>query len=295
MSADPRRRGLGRGLGALLGRESFDEGLIRDIPLHEIRPGRYQPRSEIGEEDIADLKASIQDRGLLQPVVVRPLEDGYELVAGERRWRAARSVGMQLIPAVVRHLTDQEALEIALLENLQREDLRPMDKARAYHRLSEEFGMTQEQIAARLRKSQASIANTLRLLQLPDEIQGSLEKGRITEGHARALLGLPQPQAIREVCRDVERRGLSVRQTEALVRRWSFPRGTHRRPGLPADPNLLAVQEDLSKAFQTKVTIRPGRRRGQIEIEYYSPEDLDRLVTLLLSMTEDERSPVTGT
>lgn len=291
MSADPRRRGLGRGLGALLGREAFDEGLIRDLPVHEIRPGRFQPRSAIDEEDIADLKASIEDRGVLQPIVVRPVEDGYELVAGERRWRAARAVGLHLVPAVVRHLSDQESLEIALLENLQREDLRPMEKARAYRRLHDEFGMTQEQIAARLRKSQASVANTLRLLQLPDEVQESLERVRITEGHARALLGLPHPQAARDVCREIERRGLSVRQTEALVRRWNISRGIRRRSGLPPDPNVAAVQEDLSRAFQTKVAIRLGRRRGQILIEFYSPADLDRLVTLLLSTAEAERSP----
>ncbi len=291
MSADPRRRGLGRGLGALLGREAFDEGLIRDLPLHEIRPGRYQPRGEISDEDIADLRESIRDRGLLQPIVVRPVEDGYELVAGERRLRAAKAVGLQLVPAVVRHLSDQESLEIALLENLQREDLRPMEKARAYHRLHVEFGMTQEQIAARLRKSQASVANTLRLLQLPEEVQDSLDKVRITEGHARALLGLSHPQAVRELCGDIERRGLSVRQTEALVRRWSISRGMRRRPGALPDPNILAVQEDLSRLLQTKVTIRSWRRRGQILIDFYSPDDLERLVAALLTAAEGDKSP----
>lgn len=291
MPADPKRRGLGRGLGALLGREAFDDGLIRDVPLSEIRPSRYQPRSEISEEDIADLRASIQDRGLLQPIVVRPVDSGYEVVAGERRWRAAKAVGLQLVPAVIRHLSDQESLEVALLENLQREDLRPLEKARAYRRLHEEFGMTQEQIAARLRKSQASIANTLRLLQLPEDIQDSLEKVRITEGHARALLGLPNPQTVRELCREIERRGLSVRQTEALVRRWSISRGLRRRSGVLLDPNLLAVQEDLSRVFQTKVFIRHGRRRGQILIDFYSPEDLDRIVAILLTTTEREKSP----
>ncbi|MGH2453500.1 MAG: ParB/RepB/Spo0J family partition protein [bacterium] len=289
-SADSRKRGLGRGLGALLGREAFDEGLIRDLPLHEIRPGRYQPRSEISDEDIADLRASIQDRGVLQPIVVRPVDDGYELVAGERRWRAAKAVGLQVVPAVVRHLSDQESLEIALLENLQREDLRPMEKARAYRRLHEEFAMTQEQIAARLRKSQASVANTLRLLQLPDEVQDSVEKARITEGHARALLGLPHPQAVRDVGREIERRALSVRQTEAMVRRWNISRGIRRRSGVLIDPNLLAVQEDLCRVLQTRVTIRSGRRRGQIRIDFYSPGDLDRLAAALLSTAEGAKS-----
>ncbi len=289
-SADPRKRGLGRGLGALLGRDTFDEGMIRDLPLHEIRLGRFQPRGEISEEDITDLRASIQDRGVLQPIVVRPVDDGYELVAGERRLRAAKAVGLQLVPAVVRHLSDQESLEIALLENLQREDLRPLEKARAYLRLQEEFGMTQEQIAGRLRKSQASVANTLRLLQLPDEVQESLQKAKISEGHARALLGLPHPQAVRDACREVERRGLSVRQTEALVRRWTISRGIRRRGALLPDPNLLAVQEDLSRLFQTKVAIRAGRRRGQILIDFYSPEDLNRVVALLLDKGGEEKT-----
>ncbi|HEV8338058.1 MAG TPA: ParB/RepB/Spo0J family partition protein [bacterium] len=264
--------------------------MIRDLPIHEIRPGRFQPRGEISEEDITDLRASIQDRGVLQPIVVRHVDNGYELVAGERRLRAAKSVGLQLVPAVVRHLSDQESLEIALLENLQREDLRPLEKARAYLRLQEEFEMTQEQIAGRLRKSQASVANTLRLLQLPEVVQESLQNARISEGHARALLGLPHVQAVRDACREVERRGLSVRQTEALVRRWSISRGIRRRGALLPDPNLLAVQEDLSRFLQTKVAIRAGRRRGQILIDFYSPEDLDRVVSLLLSTVEEENS-----
>lgn len=280
--ADARRRGLGRGLGALLGREAYDEGLIRDLPINEVRPSRLQPRSQVSPEDVAELAASIGDRGVLQPIVVRPIEDGYELVAGERRWRAALVAGLQVVPAVVRHLSDQESLEVALLENLQREDLRPLEKARAYRRLHDEFGITQEQIAARLRKSQAAIANTLRLLQLPDAVQESLDRSRITEGHARALLALPDPQAMRDACREVERRSLSVRETERLVRRWSISRGILGRPRHVADPNVAAVEAELSTGLQTKVSIRTGRRRGQVVIEFYSPADLDRLVSLLL-------------
>src|SRR3989304_119116 len=217
MPADARRRGLGRGLGALLGREAFDEGLIRDLPIHEIRPSRLQPRREVSPEDVAELAASIADRGVLQPIVVRPTDDGYELVAGERRWRAALAAGLQVIPAVFRHLSDQESLEVALLENLQREDLRPLEKARAYRRLHDEFGMTQEQIAARLRKSQAAIANTLRLLRLPG-----------------------------------------------------------------GDPNGARGGGDLSRGPQTKGVPRAGRPRGHIIIDFSSPADLDRLVSLLL-------------
>jgi len=287
-SVDPRKRGLGRGLGALLGREAFDEGFIRDLQVHEVRPSRLQPRREIAEGDIAELTASIVDRGVLQPIVVRPIEEGYELVAGERRWRAALAAGLQVVPAVVRTFSDQESLEVALLENLQREDLRPLDRARAYRRLHDEFGVTQEQIASRLRKSQSTIANTLRLLQLPDEVQGSLEAGRISEGHARALLALPNPQAIRSACLDIERRGLSVRQIEQLARRWSISRGMRqRRPRRAADPNLLATEEELSARLKTKVSIVAGRRRGKIVIEFYSPTDLDRVLSFLLASVKD--------
>ncbi|MDR7463560.1 MAG: ParB/RepB/Spo0J family partition protein [Armatimonadota bacterium] len=294
MSADARRRGLGRGLGALLGREAFDEGLVRDLSVHEIRPSRLQPRSQVSPEDVEELAASIVDRGVLQPIVVRPADDGYELVAGERRWRAAMAAGLQVVPAIVRNLSDQDALEVALLENIQREDLRPMEKARAYRRLQQEFGMTQDQIAARLRKSQAAIANTLRLLQLPEEVQKSLDEGRITEGHARALLALAAPQAVKDVCLEVERRKLSVRQTEQLVRRWNISRGIRRHPRV-VDPNVAAVEAELSAGLQTKVAIRQGRRRGHVLIEFYSPADLDRIVSILLAVTRGadvrERTP----
>lgn len=291
MSADPRRRGLGRGLGALLGRETFDEGLVRDLPVHEIRPSRLQPRSQVSPEDVEELAASIVDRGVLQPIVVRPADDGYELVAGERRWRAAMAAGLQVVPAIVKNLSDQDALEVALLENIQREDLRPLEKARAYLRLQQEFGMTQDQIAARLRKSQAAIANTLRLLQLPEEVQESLDKGRITEGHARALLALLAPQAMKDACQEVERRKLSVRQTEQLVRRWGISRGIQRRSRRAVDPNVAAVEAELSAGLQTRVAIRQGRRRGHVLIEFYSPDDLDRIVSMLLAVTRGSIAP----
>ncbi len=284
MPAEARKRGLGRGLGALLGRETYDEGLVRDLPVHEIRPSRLQPRSPVSSEDVEELAASIMDRGVLQPIVVRPTEDGYEVVAGERRWRAAMAAGLQVVPAIVRSLSDQDALEVALLENIQREDLRPLEKARAYRRLQEEFGITQEQIDDRLRKRQAAIANTLRLLQLPEEVQESLDKGRITEGHARALLALSSPQAVKEACLEVERRNLSVRQTEQLVRRWSISRGIRRRSRRAVDPNIAAVEAELSTSLQTKVAIQVGRRRGRILIEFYSPADLDRIVSMLMAI-----------
>lgn len=279
--ADTRKRGLGRGLGVLLGRETYDDAVVRDLPIQDLRPSPLQPRTEISEGDLTELTASIRDRGVLQPVLVRPIEEGFELVAGERRWRAALSAGLQFIPAVVRRLSNQEALEIALLENLQREDLSPLERARAYRRLQLEFGMTQEQIAQRLHKSQSSIANTVRLLQLPEEVQASLARERITEGHARALLGVTDHEAIRELWQEVERKGLSVRQTEALAKRRNISRGIRRRPARATDPNLLALADLLSTRFQTKVSIHSTKRQGRIVIEFYSLTDLDRIFSVL--------------
>jgi ParB family chromosome partitioning protein len=289
--ADARKRGLGRGLGVLLGRETFDDAVIRDLPIQDVRPSPLQPRTAIAEEDLVELTESIRDRGVLQPVLVRPVDEGFELVAGERRWRAALSAGLQFIPAVVRRLSNQEALEIALLENLQREDLSPLERARAYRRLQLEFGMTQEQIAQRLHKSQSSIANTVRLLQLPEEVQASLARGRISEGHARALLGVMDPETIRQLWQEVERRGLSVRQTEGLAKRRNISRGIKRRSAQAADPNLLALADTLSARFQTKVVIHSTKHQGRIVIEFYSLGDLDRILAVLTAQDQTGSSP----
>lgn len=297
-SAEHRRRALGRGLSALLGREALDEGAVREIAVSDIRPGPFQPRGPVAAEDLADLIASVRERGVIQPVVVRPVEDGYELVAGERRWRAAVAAGLTVLPAVVRRLSDQEALEVALIENLLREDLSPLERARAYRRLHQEFGLTHEQIAARLHRSPSSVANTLRLLHLPPEVQHALEQGRLSEGHGRALLGLADEEAIVAAAREVQRRNLTVRQAERLVRRWG---AGPRRRGRPRDLDLQAVEEELTARFKTRVTITGGRRGGRIAIAFYSLEDLDRLVALLqqaaeaASRSDSASPPVTPT
>jgi ParB family chromosome partitioning protein len=231
-------------------------------------------------QELSGLVESIRRHGVLQPIVVRPSAGGFEVVAGERRWRAAEAAGLSSIPAIVRSLTDQEALELALVENLQREDLNPIERARAYRRLTHEFGLTQEQIAERVGKSQPSVANALRLLHLPAQIQASLELGRISEGHARALLSLDNDQGMLRLWERVERLGLSVRETEAITRRSIsreiLPRGQGR------DPELKSLEQELSRKFATKAVIDGSKRRGRLAFEYYSEDDLQRLLELLL-------------
>lgn len=279
-SPDPRRRGLGRGLGALIpGADQPD--VPAEIPLSRLRPCAFQPRQEIDAQELAELVESVRRHGVLQPIVVRPAGDDYEVVAGERRWRAAEAAGLRTIPAVVRDLDDRQAVEVALVENLQRQDLSPLQRARAYRRLVEEFGLTQEQVAERVGKSQPAVANTLRLLQLPAPIQASLEAGRISEGHARAILGAGTPQRMLDVWQKVERRGLSVRQTEALVRS-GISRGMSSRRPTRSDPHLRALEQDLSRRYGTEVRVAGTSRRGRLVFAYRSEEDLQRLADLLL-------------
>lgn len=279
---DPRRRGLGKGLGALIpGAETVGQERPSEVALAHLRANPFQPRQARDAQELSGLVDSIRRHGVLQPIVVRPSVGGYEVVAGERRWRAAETAGLSSIPAIVRSLTDQEALELALVENLQREDLNPIERARAYRRLMQEFGLTQEQIAERVGKSQPSVANALRLLHLPPQIQASLEAGRITEGHARALLAVAAEPVLLRLWERIERRGLSVRETEALVRR-SISREIQVR-GRAKDPQLRALEQDLSRRYGTKAVLDGSHRRGRVALEYYSEEDLQRLLDLLLA------------
>ena len=277
-----RARALGRGLGALIpgADQPRDSGVI-DIPIDRIRPNSLQPRGGFKESPLEELAASIREQGILQPVLVRPAADGYELVAGERRWKAAQAAGLRTIPAMVRHLDDRGALEAALVENLQREDLNAMDRARAYKRLTEEFGLSQEAVARRVGRSQPSVANTMRLLSLPPEVQGSLEAGRITEGHARALLGIEDPARLLTVWRIVEAKSLSVRETEAAARRRSISREMrHGSKGSAKDINI--IQQRLSDILGSPVRISVNRRGGgEIRVTFYAPADLDRLLAIM--------------
>lgn len=269
------RQALGRGLEALLpvGRE---EPGILEVPLAKIRPSPFQPRKRFDDAKLDELAASIRTRGVLSPVIVRQTPDGYELVAGERRVRAAERAGLDRVPAVVREMSNAEMLEVALIENLQREDLNPVEEAEVYRRLVEEFNLTQEEIASRVGKDRASVANTLRLLKLPPRIREDLIGGRLSAGHGRALLALEGRDLLLKAREAILRRSLSVRATELLVKRLKAAPAdrTRRRQG----PALAAAEEQLRRALATKVRIVRQGRRGRIEVEFYSEEDLERLI-----------------
>lgn len=276
-----RSRGLGRGLGALIpGAGQLGESGVIDIPIDQIRPNSLQPRAGFQDTPLAELAASIQEQGILQPVLVRPTSDGYELVAGERRWRAARVAGLRVIPAMVRRLDDRGALEAALVENLQREDLNAIDRARAYRRLAEEFGLSQEGVARRVGRSQPSVANTLRLLTLPQEVQAAVEGGRLTEGHARALVGIEDPSRLLDVWRRIEAKGLSVRETEIAAKRRSISREIPKARLHAHELNI--IEQNLSETLGAPVRVVADKKgRGEIRIAFYSADDLDRLLTLM--------------
>lgn len=274
------KRGLGKGLGALIPvAEREDEETVREINIEDIRPNSFQPRRAFDEEKLAEMAESVRTHGILQPVVVRSIIGGYELVAGERRWRAAQLAGLVRIPAVVRELSEGEMMEVALIENIQREDLNPLEEAEAFKILLTEFGLTQEELAQRVGKSRSHIANILRLLNLTPEVQSYVSRGTITMGHARALLALSEPRAQLAACRQVVEKGLSVRETEELLRR--VPAKPAQKKRIPPDPGLLELETRIRRALSTKVRIRPGRKGGKIEIEYYSAEELERLAALL--------------
>ena len=278
-----KRGGLGRGLSALIPGAAEEAGLL-EIPLGAIAPNPRQPRTDFADETIDALARSIQEVGVLQPIVVRRATEGYELVAGERRLRAARRAGLATIPAVIRESDDTEALREALIENIHREDLGPLEMAEAFRELLEELGVTQEILAERLGVSRPHIANTIRLLSLPRGVQELLAEGRISAGHARALLGLPDEEAQVAVALRAAAESLSVREVEELVRTYGgdvvrLP-GSRRRP--TSDPAYAEVEEILSEQLATRVQIRVGKRRGKILIQFASPDDLDRIVSEII-------------
>ncbi|MGE5549118.1 MAG: ParB/RepB/Spo0J family partition protein [Bacteroidota bacterium] len=282
-----RARGLGRGLGALIPEleEVESEGRL-EIAISEIRTNPYQPRREFDPVKLAELSASIKEHGVLQPVLVRRVEGGYELVSGERRLRASELAGLTKIPAVIGEFNDIAMMEIALVENLQREDLNAMEEAEAYRRLLDEFGLTQEEIAQKVGKSRSAIANSLRLLNLPETVKHDLCGGRTTVGHARAILGLKGEEEQLGAWKEVMASGLSVRETEELVRRRTEKAVSRETPGkhLPApqvDPNIKAVEDRIRQALGTKVRIHHAGASGRIEIEYYSQEELDRILEVI--------------
>ncbi len=268
---------LGRGLSALLPEA---EGELRTVPIEAIVPSPFQPRRRFSEEELAELAASIRARGILQPLLVREIApETYELVAGERRLRAARMAGLAEVPVLVKNLSDEEALSVALIENLQREDLNPLEEAEGYRRLMEEFGFSQEEVAQKVGKDRSTVANALRLLRLPEEIQEDLWEGRLSAGHARALLALEDRETMLAAREEILRRGLSVRETERLVRRLKAgQRSTRRRP---PDPDLEALARELSELWGGKVRVEMGRKGARFRFEFEDLEAAERFVAAL--------------
>ena len=279
------KRGLGRGLGALIPNapepraESAPDSSPREIAVERITPSPFQPRRTFDEAKIDELAASIRIQGIIQPIVVRPHGDGFELIAGERRWRAAMKAGLTRVPVVIRAASDHEALQLALVENLQREDLNPIEEAAGYRRLQEEFHWSQEEMAEKVGKSRPAVANSLRLLTLPSEVQQEVTAGRLPAGQARALLGLHTEPLIISASREVIAKGLSTRETEKMVRYLLM--GRKRRRNLPLlDPDLKSIVENLQRSLGTRVRLLPTARstKGKIEIEYYTAADLERII-----------------
>lgn len=285
----PTRKRLGKGLGALLGetaveavrsdREVPGSGVL-EVEVTRISPNRFQPRHTFHEASIEELAASIAEQGVLQPLIVTPRDGGFELVTGERRWRAAQRAGLRTVPVVVREVDERELLEIALVENLQREDLDAIDEAEGYRQLVEEFRLTQSELARRVGKSRPAIANALRLLDLPDEVRGWVREGALSAGHGRALLGLDDRSGLVGLARETARRGWSVRQLERRVRRENGGPSRARKEEDPATAReRVRLEEELQRALGTRVRLHAdGRGKGRIEIQFYSFEDLDRLV-----------------
>lgn len=277
-----KNKGLGKGLRALI--PTAPEGVaggeeILELPIEKIQAGSRQARQEFDEAALSELADSIKAHGLIQPVVVRPLgEDRYELIIGERRWRACQQAGVRTIPAVIRKVDDLTSSEMMLVENVQREDLNSLEEAQAYKRLIGEFGLTQEEISRRVGKSRPFIANTLRLLQLPPEVQELLANGTLSAGHGKVLLGLPDPAQQCTLAQEVAVRGLSVRETERMARRLLWPKTAPPRKRRDQDVEITEMEDRLKQLLGTKVKIKKRRRGGRIEIEYSSKEELDRIL-----------------
>ena len=285
-STGTKRMALGKGLGALLpeiGEEESQKFLYCGI--EEIVPNRSQPRKYFDESKLQELTESVKEKGILEPLIVRRIDGGYELVVGERRWRAAQKAGLKEVPILVKEAEGGEAFEISLIENLQRQDLNPLEEAEAYKRLTEEFGIHQEELGARVGKDRTTITNALRLLKLPSEVKNRLLQNRITSGHARAILSLEGKEKQKELCALIIKKGLSVREAEAIAKRWS---GKPKKPIPPVkkqgdlESQLSSLQDSMRTYLGTKVHIAQKGKKGKIEIEYYSFEDLERIVEAIL-------------
>lgn len=277
-------KGLGRGLGALFQPIDVEDGdeTVHEAEISELRANPYQPRKEFDPDSLQELAESIKQHGVVQPLIVRKSIRGYEIVAGERRFRAAQEVGLERVPVVVRDFTDEQMMEIALVENVQREDLNPIEMARAYQKLMEHLSITQEELAARVGKSRPHVANFLRLLQLPPEIQEDVSRGTLSMGHARALLGIKDRDLMKKLAEKAKKEKPSVRQLEEWVQQLnqSVPK-KEKKKKKAADPFIKHYENMLQQVFSTPVRIKHGKKKGKIEIEYYSERELERLIEML--------------
>ena len=281
-----KRMALGKGLGALIPDMGQEEARsVLYCGIEEVLPNRSQPRKHFDESKLQELAESIKEKGILEPLIVRRVGQGYEIIVGERRWRAAQKAGLKEVPVLVKEVGGREALEISLIENLQRENLNPIEEADGFRRLIEEFSLSQEDLATRVGKDRTTVANTLRLLKLPPDMREHLLQNRMTPGHARAILSLDIREKQKELCALILQKGLSVREAEALAKRLS---GKHGRPAVSdrkkveLESQLKALQDSLRRHLGTKVQIMQKGKRGKVEIEYYSPEDLERIVEAIL-------------
>ncbi|MGM0901539.1 MAG: ParB/RepB/Spo0J family partition protein [Bacillota bacterium] len=274
-------KGLGKGLNAFFNMEVDTEEIVKEISISELRPNPYQPRKIFQEKAIEELRDSIIEHGILQPIIVRKSIKGYEIVVGERRFRAAKAAKLQTVPAVVRELDEKQMMELAVLENLQREDLNPIEEGAAYQTLMEKLGLTQEELAKRLGKSRPHLANHIRLLSLPAKIQALISEGKISMGHGRALLGLRQKEQLQAVAEKTVREGLNVRQLELLIQQLNnaVPREAKKKP--EKDVFIRAQESHLRERFGTTVTIKQSKNKGKIEIDFFSKDDLERILELI--------------
>lgn len=276
------RKALGRGLKALIPQGEPDAVGVQEVPLASIRPNPDQPRRRFEEEPLNELADSIKSHGVLEPLIVRPIGSGYEIVVGERRWRASQIAGLTTVPAMVRDLSEREAMELALVENLQREDLNPIEEAEAYQRLLDEFGLTQEDVAQRVGKERSTVANRLRLLGLRGKSRTWLEEGRLSAGHAKVLLSLTNESQRTAVATKIVEEALSVRQTEELVKRaQSRTRTKPKSSGADQDPHWAEFEDEFRRVLGTKVNVVRRGQRGRIEIEFYGEEDIERILGVL--------------
>jgi ParB family chromosome partitioning protein len=271
------KQALGKGLKAFLPDEFgiLKEERFMDIELDKLKPNPLQPRMKWSPESLEELAHSIQETGLLQPIVAVPDEDSYIIIVGERRWRAAKKIGLQTIPVLIRNLTKAQQHEAMLIENLQREDLNPIEIAAAYQKMIQEFGYTQQEVANKVGKDRASVANYLRLLKLPDDVQEQISNNQLSMGHARALIPIEDPGRQRAMARRIVRNNLSVRDVEKWVRRLQAP--SEKTPQTPMDPDLLILQEELLKILGTKVVLSGDQNKGVLKIHYYTLDDLNRI------------------